>query len=76
MISFEQYFTGSELTEDSSGFTINIVGTEDGDSKNYTISVEADTEEEAESKAKEKVAEMIDNASLPSDASIQNIEQG
>jgi hypothetical protein len=75
MITFKEFF-GSKLTEQSTSFSINVVGTEDGESKNYTISIEANSEAEAKDKAKDKVAEMIANNSLPSDASIQNLEEG
>lgn len=74
MISFKDYFYSSDeqLQEDS--FTVNITGTEDGEEKNYNVSVEADSDEEAKEVAGEKIESMKANGSLPDDATIQNIE--
>lgn len=72
MISFKEYFYQDDLTEDT--FTVNITGSEEGEQKNYNISVDADTDEEAREIADEKVEDMKNNGSLPSDATIQNLE--
>lgn len=72
MISFKEYFYQDDLTEDT--FTVNITGSEEGEQKNYNISVDAETDEEAREIADEKVEDMKNNGSLPSDATIQNLE--
>lgn len=72
MISFKEYFYHDDLTEDT--FTVNITGSEEGESKNYNISVDADNDEDAREIADEKVEDMKNNGSLPSDATIQNLE--
>ena len=74
MESFKEFFYNSmkSITEDK--FTINISGTENGEDKVYSISVEANDDSDAMEKAKEKLEDMKDNGSVPSDATIQNIE--
>ncbi len=72
MISFKEYFYDNGLNEDT--FTVNLTGTEDGEEKNYNFSIEADSDSEAREIADDKIEDMKNNGSLPSDASVQNIE--
>jgi hypothetical protein len=75
MISFKEYFNTVLSEDDSDGsFRVNVVGTEDGEERSYSFSVDADSDDEARTMAEEKLNDMKSNGSAPDDASIQNIE--
>ena len=75
MISFIEFFNGNTLEEEEDDIKVNIKGTEDGEEKNFTATLDSDNEADAEDEAEDKLDDMKDDGSVPDDATIQNLEK-
>ena len=72
-MSFKDFYNTKYITEASS-FLVNVSGTEDGVTKDFSFTVSADDHDDAMEMAREKLEDLKRDGKLPSNAKIETVE--